>query len=446
MLLIARQALLIPRLDPIVHRPRLRQWTGREIPLDETSRPSLPNHVSKRYHLWKRKGLYMLAYLDTLIGFAVVMLGASLVITILTQMISALFSHRGANLRWGLQTMFMHLPDCPLLNKPEYAKMAAKDVLTHSLISDSIFSLRPKWLADRIRLATAIHPDELVAILKDLSTKPAYTTISGLPAEIEKLIEAPNLAGDRRLALLTGTPALAALPIDRAVPLLEDTVSSIQGEAGKLEAWFNATMDRVSARFTTYIRLWTVAFGIALALGTGLNTATLLSGLYTNGAFREAVAGSATQMIDLTSKVLPNGPKDVVGKIYTDAIAKAIADSKATADATPSGIDSENAARAWLTAHVTNSAQQSAALSAFDQALMDQRVQDAADLRTILTKASFDVGQFGWKRGQPYLPQIPGVLITAALLSLGAPFWFNTLKQLSSLRPVLANKQDPPAK
>lgn len=43
----------------------------------------------------------MLAYLDTLIGFAVVMLGASLLITILTQIVSALFSHRGANLLVG---------------------------------------------------------------------------------------------------------------------------------------------------------------------------------------------------------------------------------------------------------------------------------------------------------------------------------------------------------
>jgi hypothetical protein len=388
----------------------------------------------------------MLAYLDTLIGFAVVMLGASLLITILTQIVSALFSHRGANLRWGLETMFKNLTDCPLLNNPNTAAMAAKDALTHPLISDSIFSLKPQWLADRIRLATAIHPDELVAILKDLSTKPAYAAIIGLPAEIEALIDAQNSAADRRISLLAGSPALAGLPIAGAVPLLQDTVNSITAEAGKLEAWFNATMERVSARFTTYIRLWTVAFAIALAFGTGLNTVTLLSELYTNGAFRQSVAGSATQMMDLAGKVLPNGPKDLVTKMYTDAVTKAVADSKATADAAPSGIDSEDAARAWLTAHVTNSAQQSAALSAFEKGLMDQRVQDAAALRTILTKASFDVRQFGWKPDQPSWPQVPGVLATAALLSLGAPFWFNMLKQLTNLRPILANKQDIPTK
>lgn len=384
----------------------------------------------------------MLAYLDTLIGFAVVMLGASLVITILTQMISALFSHRGANLRWGLETMFKNLPGCPLLNLADHAAMAAKDVLTHPLISDSIFSLKPQWLADRVRLATAIEPDELVAILHDLSTRPAYVAIAGLPAEIDALIDAQNRAADRRLSLLTGSPALAALNIANAVPLLQDTVNSIESKAGKLEAWFSATMDRVSARFTTYIRLWTVGFAAALALLTGLNTVTLLDELYTNGAFRQSVAGSATQMMDLAGKVLPNGPSDAVSKMYSDAVTKALADSKATAGATPTGIASESDARAWLTTHITDSAQQSAALSAFDKALMDQRLQDAAALRTIVTKASFDVRQFGWKTDQPFWPQIPGVLATAALLSLGAPFWFNMLKQLTNLRPILANKQD----
>lgn len=34
-----------------------------------------------------------------------------------------------------------------------------------------------------------------------------------------------------------------------------------------------------------------------------------------------------------------------------------------------------------------------------------------------------------------------GILATAALLSLGAPFWFNVLKNLSNLRPVLARKE-----
>jgi hypothetical protein len=36
-----------------------------------------------------------------------------------------------------------------------------------------------------------------------------------------------------------------------------------------------------------------------------------------------------------------------------------------------------------------------------------------------------------------------GTLMTAAFLSLGAPFWYNALKQLSSLRPAIAQKIEP---
>jgi hypothetical protein len=42
----------------------------------------------------------------------------------------------------------------------------------------------------------------------------------------------------------------------------------------------------------------------------------------------------------------------------------------------------------------------------------------------------------------PNLQHFWGTLASAALLSLGAPFWFNMLKDLSSLRPVLAKKQE----
>jgi hypothetical protein len=34
-----------------------------------------------------------------------------------------------------------------------------------------------------------------------------------------------------------------------------------------------------------------------------------------------------------------------------------------------------------------------------------------------------------------------GILFSAGLLSLGAPFWYNALKSLSALKPVVANKE-----
>jgi hypothetical protein len=412
----------------------------------------------------------MLAYLDTLIGFAVVMLGASLLITILTQMISSLLSHRGANLRWGLETMFQHVTDCPQVNAN--AKILAARVLTHPLISDSIFSnmLRlpiPKWFSDRWKLATAIGPNELVGILHDLSKDADITAIhADLAQEITSLVNAPSLVAGRKVALLTGAAAAvvggappphgptvadalaAASPL--VAPLLQDTVKSIEESAGKLEAWFEATMGRVSQRFTTYAQLWTVAFSVALAGYTGLNSVTLLNQLYTNGAFRQQLVGAAPQLSEVAERVLPDAAKSPavqtsLTQMYTDAVTNAVKAAGATADATASGLQTEPAAEAWITAHVKDPNQQTATQNAFAKAMNEQRLKDATAVRTILTNASFDITQFRWKQDQPYLPQIPGVLATAALLSMGAPFWFNALKSLTNLRPIVANKQSPPA-
>jgi len=38
-----------------------------------------------------------------------------------------------------------------------------------------------------------------------------------------------------------------------------------------------------------------------------------------------------------------------------------------------------------------------------------------------------------------FIAHLVGILATAGLLALGAPFWFNLLKNLTSLRPAVAN-------
>src|ERR1700753_2477087 len=76
-------------------------------------------------------------HLATVIDFAVVMLGASLLITIFTQTVSGLFAYRGSNLRWGLQTLFRHVN--PRLTC-QASRALAENVLTHPILSDSSLS------------------------------------------------------------------------------------------------------------------------------------------------------------------------------------------------------------------------------------------------------------------------------------------------------------------
>ncbi len=159
----------------------------------------------------------------------------------------------------GLETMFQNLPDCPLLNKAETAAKVAKAALTHLL--DFRFSL----LAET-EVARGPHPPG-----KGDRSRRAHRHLKGPfdearfrePAGRDQRADRCAKPGGRsqtytadRIARAGGSPG--------AVPLLKDALNSVQDEAGKLEAWFNATMVRVSARFTTYVRLWTVAFALTL--------------------------------------------------------------------------------------------------------------------------------------------------------------------------------------
>ena len=95
-----------------------------------------------------------LAYFDTALGFAAVMLMLSMLITILVQMVGTGLNLRGNNLRWGVQRLIEKVI-------PDYrkdAKTLADKVLTHDALSHTLG-----------RYAVAIRPDELMLVLKDFA-------------------------------------------------------------------------------------------------------------------------------------------------------------------------------------------------------------------------------------------------------------------------------------
>ena len=69
---------------------------------------------------------------------------------------------------------------------------------------------------------------------------------------------------------------------------------------------------------------------------------------------------------------------------------------------------------------------------------MQKNAKNASDVKDILTGAGIQIVG-GWPMGFNW-SQLFGVLLSGALLSLGAPFWFSCLKSLTNLRPILAGK------
>jgi hypothetical protein len=408
----------------------------------------------------------MLVYLDTLIGFSVVMLLVSLLITILTQMVSALVNHRGSNLRWGLKTLFEHIDPALFPQLAANANRLAHEVLTHPLISDSWFSSLEavrrllqipvvKTVLGRIELASAIRPVELTNILRQLAASSAQPGLlkdlaaadwAALQGEITRLLEAPSPAAEREMAqaVHVADAAITAIKGQAGFPLLVDSVNAIRGKAGQLEAWFSSMMDRVAQKFATYMRLWTILFASVFALATGLNSIVLLDDLYDNSSLRNSLAGAASQAIATAGPVLDKG--NTLEAALTAALKQAAQDAVAAGAPQSKEIKTTAEGTAWIQANVP-AGQRAAALGSFDaaSAAASQKVrQDAADnaakTSAAASQAGFDILKFRWP-AKPDAKYFLGVLITAALLSLGAPFWFNALKSLANLRPILATKE-----
>jgi hypothetical protein len=79
------------------------------------------------------------------------------------------------------------------------------------------------------------------------------------------------------------------------------------------------------------------------------------------------------------------------------------------------------------------------------QAQSDAHTQEKtfADLKARIDSAGFELLPPGWFTRWPedklwWFNHLFGLALTAGLLALGAPFWFNLLKNLMNLRPAVA--------
>jgi hypothetical protein len=391
-----------------------------------------------------------LEHFDALLAFVVILAGVSLLVTILVQMTSALFGLRGSNLRWGLKTLLANAE--PQL--ATHAEVIAQKVLHHPLISDSTFSEVLPRLLSRWRLASGIRKDELLSILRSFAQQPPANQPAGagetwdaaLRQAFDKL--APERAAKLVLAvpkvkeIFADDPALAALA-------LAPVVASAEELPAQIDRWFDSVMDRVSQRFALHTRLWTVFFSVLLAFALHLDAFRLLTQLSTDAELRARLVASADALVHKADETLaPPAAPDLYIQTMKELIRANPKELGKLPE--PTGFTDLVGAKAWLAAQLQSAAIPNAELwlKQYESAISQASLRaSAADLRDILdNKLKFQLIPDPYPHPfynywTPSWLHLWGVIASAALLSLGAPFWFNMLKSMSSLRPVLANKQ-----
>jgi hypothetical protein len=338
----------------------------------------------------------MLEKLDTLIAFATIMLGISLLITILNQMIASLLGHRATYLKDGIKDLLETLD--PTLGGD--VENIANNVLIHKLASDSIFA-HQSWAPTRWKLASAIRPEELAKLLKLVSDKQPYQK------KIEAILDEVNPTVAREAKLIANTVNSVAPNVTASADELIKQISDKATKAvGRLEGAFNSTMDRVRQRFTLQMRIWTIVFSLIFAVIYHLDAARLYTQISTDPVLRASVTAVSDDLM----------------KKYVDVQPPAAGQPEMTQQELETKTKKLKDAYRGVQADLTETKLQ----------LLEVPHPWWPGLHVFCTLAAWG--------------KLFRILATAGLLSLGAPFWYNTLKSLVNLRSQVAEQQQKEAK
>jgi hypothetical protein len=166
--------------------------------------------------------------------------------------------------------------------------------------------------------------------------------------------------------------------------LMQDAEGDLKKARQNIEAWFDDAMDRVSGWFKRRTQVWTVVVAMSLTLVANADTFNIVHQLYTNPTVRSAVSESLKAR--LQTAAAPNKP------VVTP----------------PEGNP----------------------LTQQESALLGQMIGWSSE--TIPSGAAWAQRILGW-------------ILTAIAVSLGAPFWFDTLNRFMNVRGV-GKSPDEPAK
>ncbi len=412
----------------------------------------------------------MLEQLDTVIGFATVMLLLSLLVTTIVQMVLAVFSLRGKCLLEGTEQLLKQL--YPNLNAEagDQARKIAEKILRHPAIGVKTSAgrgflpekVRMKLKNLRPKLAVAIRSEELILVLKDLAERG-----EGIDQRIK----------DRLMAAFTDTPGQSSAEmIAKTEELLKkmesrfpeetknlrDAVESVLGTtqsiAVRVDAWFDTVMDRTSEMFKIYTRRITGIVAVVFALLLHVDSLAILRQISQDEDLRANLVQMSGEVVAEGEKVLaPEGSllatkalREVAQDKTRPEVAQAIS-ALCTGEVKTCFANLSTRREGWSVLQSIPEAQKAEALKAYEEAYTKAAKARLSSLgvsfntlQDYLTDTQLEVipdpvpWPWEFKGGRNFL----GIVMTAFFLSLGAPFWYNTLRKLSDLRPIVARRVD----
>ena len=361
----------------------------------------------------------ILRYVDILVGFALVMALGSSFVTLLTQLVHALEKTRSRLLENGIASLLKRAEPSLI----PYADEIAEAVLQWHHVSGGTETSRDVIVREQfIKIILEIVADPSPSIPESGISQPAKDALAKLfidptgqldsAAYAAKLIESI----DRNICELeTNNQGLASYAIH--------TRAIVEAKAGKfvdaLMTRFDNMSDSLSALFTTHSHRVTFLLSLLIALSLPLDTIDLLQRLSSDDTLKNVLVTEALKQTDMhVQTVAPDAtsPKTDLQK----------PNGQSTSQSTQVQANS-NDALANIDFEAIN--------NAFRQ-LNDPQL-------SLISRGGWDnILKFDQPSLNYYLEFIFGCFLTALLLSIGAPFWFESLKNLINLRSNLAKTDD----
>jgi hypothetical protein len=342
------------------------------------------------------------------IAFSAIMALLSVVVTALAQATQATFRLRARNLQRGLEAVLeRELP----ARKDQSRKFAA-----NLLNSSEIATLRRR--SDTSSLVNRFRGPMVSWIDHDT---------------LRKALEASQAANDR--------PKHAASPDNPHVPEpaplppgidIDSTVERFK----KLDGF-------MCKRFGVAMRTVSLCWAVVVAIAFQVSAPQLLQQLSSSPERRER----ALAVADNLNSAPPATTITTTGvNAAFQQLQRAHPDLRSRLDRLSFDSSAPESAAEDLAAAIEDLPERAQIVSEFEDLIDRQRIeQAAAQLQASVNQlAAIDItlwrqgNAFYWREGRVQVNNIFGVLATIALLSLGAPFWFNTLKQSLALRDVLS--------
>ncbi len=302
--------------------------------------------------------------IDTVLAFSMIMLLLSALVTVLVQMFISLFGLRGHNLLFGLRQLVGTV--APDLDQADVETLA-----------DKIFK-HPALRAGVKRAAVEVNAKEILMVLESL--RKGEDLEPKIKATLDELFEqaaseSSKLAGS--LELLKNLRTDVPERVEAIQKLTDSALASAKEVVVRIDTWFDSSMSHAGERLKLHARWITGFCAVVMAVGLQVDSASLLTQLWSDPEVTTQLVLDAQGALDLYDRSRASeDPSQIV-----DEIRATLGDTDLMIFGTLSGKDPK-----WSASSV------------------------------------------------------PGSLLTALLLSLGAPFWYGMVGKIVGFRAAAAGK------